>query len=253
MSFPPIRDSIQSLLSDIARRVRILEAQRGGGIDFETIPQDGDWLYVETTGPDTIPSGTAEGRSMAFIDNSPTGGMLQTGMLFASTAGEQHKHGGPTAGGAEELFTFFDVALEEGTGDTYGIMALTGNGDGTANFTVVTNDNGVSGGFPDINLNAGGDNGSGDVNITAGQDASVNVFRDINLNANTGDINESAGNDLNLSAGNDLNIIGPSIGFFNGGPTTQPTITGSRGGNAALASLLTALDAMGLIIDATSA
>lgn len=34
---------------------------------------------------------------------------------------------------------------------------------------------------------------------------------------------------------------------------TVPTITGSRGGNAALASLLTALAAMGLIIDGTSA
>lgn len=36
-------------------------------------------------------------------------------------------------------------------------------------------------------------------------------------------------------------------------PTAQPTVTGSRGGNAALASLLTALAATGLIIDGTSA
>jgi hypothetical protein len=34
---------------------------------------------------------------------------------------------------------------------------------------------------------------------------------------------------------------------------TVPTITGSRGGNAALANLLTALAAMGLIVDGTSA
>lgn len=29
----------------------------GGGIQFDTYPQDGQWLYVETTGSDTSPSG----------------------------------------------------------------------------------------------------------------------------------------------------------------------------------------------------
>lgn len=36
-------------------------------------------------------------------------------------------------------------------------------------------------------------------------------------------------------------------------PASRPSVTGSRGGNAALASLLTAIDATGLIIDGTSA
>jgi hypothetical protein len=36
-------------------------------------------------------------------------------------------------------------------------------------------------------------------------------------------------------------------------PVARPTVTGSRGGNAALASLLTALDALGLITDSSSA
>lgn len=40
---------------------------------------------------------------------------------------------------------------------------------------------------------------------------------------------------------------------FNGGvPANKPSITGSRGGNAALASLLTALASMGLITDNTT-
>lgn len=43
------------------------------------------------------------------------------------------------------------------------------------------------------------------------------------------------------------------LGFFGGSGTTKPTITGSRGGNAALASLLTALDNMDLITDSTTA
>ena len=43
------------------------------------------------------------------------------------------------------------------------------------------------------------------------------------------------------------------IAFFDGTPTGKPTITGSRGGNAALASILTQLDSLGLIDDTTSA
>jgi hypothetical protein len=42
------------------------------------------------------------------------------------------------------------------------------------------------------------------------------------------------------------------LGFFGGGPDVQQTVTGSRGGNAALASLLTALASYGLIIDSST-
>ena len=52
----------------------------------------------------------------------------------------------------------------------------------------------------------------------------------------------------NNAAGNDM-----KIGFFNTPEKSQPTITGSRAGNAALASLLTGLDQLGLIIDNTTA
>ena len=44
-----------------------------------------------------------------------------------------------------------------------------------------------------------------------------------------------------------------SVGFFGAGGVTRPTITGSRGGNAALASLLTALVQLGLVTDNTTA
>lgn len=43
-----------------------------------------------------------------------------------------------------------------------------------------------------------------------------------------------------------------NVGFFNGAGTTKQTVTGSRGGNAALASLLTALAAYGLLTDSSS-
>lgn len=48
------------------------------------------------------------------------------------------------------------------------------------------------------------------------------------------------------------NSSGGTLSFFNAGGTTKQTITGSRGGNAALASLLTALQSHGLLTDSTT-
>lgn len=43
-----------------------------------------------------------------------------------------------------------------------------------------------------------------------------------------------------------------NIGFYGAAPAAKPTVTGSRGANAALASLLTALATLGLITDSSS-
>jgi hypothetical protein len=45
----------------------------------------------------------------------------------------------------------------------------------------------------------------------------------------------------------------PRLAFYGGTPSAKLTVTGSRGGNAALASLLTQLAALGLITDGSSA
>lgn len=44
-----------------------------------------------------------------------------------------------------------------------------------------------------------------------------------------------------------------AVGFFGAGGITRPTVSGSRGGNAALASLITSLAQLGLITDSTTA
>lgn len=55
-------------------------------------------------------------------------------------------------------------------------------------------------------------------------------------------------------SGGDIIRIGASkLSFFGNVPMLRPSIGGSRAGNAALASLLTNLQSMGLIIDSTSA
>jgi hypothetical protein len=55
---------------------------------------------------------------------------------------------------------------------------------------------------------------------------------------------------VELSAGFKTN---GNIGFFGTAPVAKPTVTGSRGGNAALASLLTGLAAYGLVLDSSTA
>lgn len=46
---------------------------------------------------------------------------------------------------------------------------------------------------------------------------------------------------------------GNKAGFFGATPIVRPTVTGAKGGNAALASLITALATLGLITDGSSA
>ena len=70
------------------------------------------------------------------------------------------------------------------------------------------------------------------------------------INQSTGTVNSVIA-DATLLGGT-LQVTG-SIGFYNHAPAAKPTVTGSRGGNAALASLLTGLAGLGLITDSTTA
>ncbi|MFD8279713.1 hypothetical protein ACFV47_11015 [Streptomyces solisilvae] len=47
--------------------------------------------------------------------------------------------------------------------------------------------------------------------------------------------------------------LGSTLGFYGATAASKPTVSGSRGGNAALASLLTALSTLGLVTDSTTA
>lgn len=56
-----------------------------------------------------------------------------------------------------------------------------------------------------------------------------------------------------IAIAQDLAHRGSKLGFYNTAPVTKQTVTGSRGGNAALASLLTALATVGEITDSSTA
>jgi hypothetical protein len=64
-----------------------------------------------------------------------------------------------------------------------------------------------------------------------------------------------SGQEVQIRSGSTVRIEtnGTGIGFFAATPVAKPSVSGSRGGNAALASLLTALANLGLITDGSSA
>lgn len=57
---------------------------------------------------------------------------------------------------------------------------------------------------------------------------------------------------LTIGGTTPVKVGGGALGFFDAVPTVKPTITGSKGGNAALASLLSSLAGLGLITDSTT-
>ena len=84
----------------------------------------------------------------------------------------------------------------------------------------------------------------------------VNESMDANLSDASRVINILPNNNVGIGSmnpQNQLDVQGNASVSGTLSVGTVPTITGSRGGNAALANLLTALAAMGLIIDGTSA
>jgi hypothetical protein len=56
---------------------------------------------------------------------------------------------------------------------------------------------------------------------------------------------------FSVNASTRLNMNGTGIGFFGAAPVAKPTVSGSRGGNAALQSLLVALSQLGLVTDSS--
>jgi hypothetical protein len=79
---------------------------------------------------------------------------------------------------------------------------------------------------------------------------------------NTYRIDNTSGSLRFLKAGVQVNMtldltgaltVKQGVGFYNTAPTTKQAVTGSRGANAALASLITALAAYGLVTDSSSA
>lgn len=66
------------------------------------------------------------------------------------------------------------------------------------------------------------------------------------VQSNNGQVHIAGGGGVVVNVGNN------TLGFYGSAPGARPTVTGSRGGNAALASLLTGLANLGLIINSST-
>lgn len=67
------------------------------------------------------------------------------------------------------------------------------------------------------------------------------------------DAGGSLGSALTITRSSGAVVIGGPVGFNGVVAPARPAITGSRGGNAAVASLITQLASTGLITDSTTA
>lgn len=74
--------------------------------------------------------------------------------------------------------------------------------------------------------------------------------RDTNLYRSAADVLKT---DDSVHVGADLRHLGSNLGFYNATAIAKPEVTGSRGGNAALADLLTKLANLGLITNSSTA
>lgn len=229
----------------------------------------------------TSSDGAVFGSDVSIAGTLSVSGTISTGSAFSASG--LGSSGTLTASGATTLNSTLSVSGAATLASTLavtGATALTGALTGsTAAFTGTVRSEGVftSGTTAGVHMELDTDetiwyNGAtrlGEVGMTTGsvwyvhlgatpenaivatKDGSVDLyynnsktFETISGGAKTTGTHQITGN---------LDHDGSNVGFYNTAPTTKQTVSGSRGGNAALASLLTGLAAIGLITDSSSA
>lgn len=147
------------------------------------------------------------------------------------------------------------LVVPDSVGDTWSDLLVTNHGPVSAQ-AVAPGD--VAPTWAQV-LAAGADSGVTNPRLTYGTgircyDIGVEECGFIGLNVGSGEVQIAA---YPTSSGSyPLRLYseaGGGLAFNDGLPAYKPSITGSRGGNAALASLLTTLASMGLITDNTTA
>lgn len=129
----------------------------------------------------------------------------------------------------------------EGVDDGGSVRILGGNGADGGDVEISGGEGTASNGEVVISGASGGDTGA-DVTLSGGNGAVTN-----------GNVLVEAGRGVGTPGNVRIASVDDELGFYGGSTTQKPTVTGSRGGNAALASLLTSLAALGLITDDTTA
>jgi hypothetical protein len=258
----------------------------GQGVGDDASEGTGEPIAPPPTTPDTLGLGT-----MAYQDSNAvaiTGGSI-TGITDLAVA--DGGTGASTAANARTNLGIGTIATQDSnnvsitggsiTGITDLAIADGGTGSSTASGartnlglgTMATQDASnvaITGGFADFTANEGSvalrvrdSSNSAQLEFLPTADGGSIYFYDeagaANMimgvqSDNSVQMSSSYGIDIGGAGGLRVQMSsGATLGFFTSYGTTKPTVTGSRGGNAALASLLTALADLGLLTNSSSA
>jgi len=195
---------------------------------------------------------TADGTSTLTGDTTFGDGYGSSGATLTAASGNFATKGTLTVDSTSTLTgdaTFAGSILNTGAATNVGVS------DTTRGVVTCYADNNITGGK--LTLQAGPSaSPSDDISI----EAYNGYYRVFTNSANTasirfqnvgaGDLDVLCGADLEIDG--DLNHDGSNAGFYGTAPIAKPDVSGSRGGNAALADLLTELENLGLITDSTT-
>lgn len=211
------------------------------------------------------------GQTSDIVTNALT---IQTQGAFASATGANRKPGdlnltinAPSNSGTTDGFvnikiaSVTQIALGRNNTTSSGLINFPGSGElttsggGSLSLNTSTIKYGISGSTTSIQPANNTTNGAtGDQTIFSAMDCTgtTSTGGDLIVASGTG---TTANGSVKINSGSTTRIQanGTGLGFFNATPIAKPTVTGAKGGNAALASLLTQLVSLGLITDSSTA
>ncbi|HEY0833589.1 MAG TPA: hypothetical protein VGE72_06720 [Azospirillum sp.] len=214
------------------------------------------------TGTVAVPAGSIAAPGVA-VGGDPDTGIAQTAadtLSFVAGGTEWLRVGGAGAG-----FLTGQVRIPDGSVGAPGLRVTSSSVTGLYSMA----DNSVR--FAVLGAQRAALTNDGSVSLSGGPGAealrtvavatAVNRWQASGAAAGATVVLEAAGSDGNVRAqvrgkgtgGLQLEAAGGAVGFYGAAPVTRRTVGGSRGSGAALADLLAALAALGLITDSTTA
>lgn len=250
------------------------------------------WLQYGNNIPAHDHPGTADqttrlgpGSAAAFSGGTAVGSTAIAGGINATAVGSDAQSGAGSVGVGAQVRAGTDtvaVGYRASTANRTGAVSVGKDSAASADAAVALGPTALAQGPNSIAVGSGARTGTPADSVALGANAQALAYRSVALGQGA---MVAAGHDYSIAIGNGVATTadhqarigdstttvvipgsfrqlggdalfggsGKKIGFYGSAGITKPTVTGSRGGNATLASLLTLLASMGLITDGTTA